>query len=140
MTAIAEITTPGTDPRDRLSDGSAVVDDPAHALYAEAAGLMATAHALEAATHTSGSVAAAAPTLACMEASLTALAAAVERLRSHALRRLSEPVLAIDDLRPQRADIALQLERLTGVLEQGSHASAQARSSLQPVLDELTVV
>ncbi len=140
MTTIADITAPETEPRDRLDGDSAVADDPAHSLYAEAAGLMATAHALEAATHASGSVAAAAPTLACVEASLTALAGAAERLRSHTLRRLSEPVFAIDDLRPQRADIALQLERLAGVLEQASHASAQARSSLQPVLDELTAI
>jgi hypothetical protein len=140
MTAIAEITTPEAEPRDRLGGSSAAAEDPAHALYAEAAGLMATAHALEAATHASSSVAAAAPTLACMEASLTALATAVERLRGHALRRLSEPVFSVDDLRPQRADIALHLERLTGILEQGSYASAQARYALQPVLDELTVV
>ena len=140
MTATVQFTTLEAEPRDGPGDGSAVAEDPAHVLYAEAAGLLATAHALEAATHASGSVAAAAPTLACMEASLTALAAAVERLRGHALRRLSEPVLSIDDLRPQRADVALHLERLTGVLEQGSHASAQARGSLEPVLDELTVL
>jgi hypothetical protein len=140
MTALAEMTTLEMAPRERLGDGSAVADDPAHALYAAAAGLLATAHALEAATHASGSVAAVAPTLACVEGSLTALAEAVERLRSHALRRLSEPLFAIDDLRPQRADLALQLQRLTGVLEQASLASAQARRSLQPVLDELTAI
>jgi hypothetical protein len=135
MTAWPEITRLKTEPRKRPS-----ADDPGHALYAEAAGLLATAHALEAAAHTSGSVAAAGPTLACVEASLTALAATVERLRSYALRRLSEPVFAFDDLRPQRADIALQFERLAGLLEQASHASAQARVSLQPVLDELPAI
>jgi hypothetical protein len=79
MTAIADMIAPETEPRDWLDGDSAVADDPAHALYAEAAGLMATAHALEAATHASGSVAAAAPTLACVEASLTALAASRRR-------------------------------------------------------------
>jgi hypothetical protein len=137
MTALAEYLAIEPEPGDEPSSGP---DDPAHALYAQAAGLLATAQALEAATHAGGSVAAAAPTLACVEASLAALAAATERLRGHALRRLSEPVFAIDDLRPRRADLALQLERLTGVLEQGSQASAQARRSLQPVLDELTVI
>ena len=49
-----------------------------------------------------------------------ALASAAERLRGHALERFSDPRLAADDRRPRRADVALQLERLAGVLEQGS--------------------
>ena len=40
-----------------------------------------------------------APTLACLETSLAALASATERLRGHALERLTDPVLATEDLR-----------------------------------------
>src|SRR4051812_3957602 len=83
MTALAEITTRETEPRERLSDGSAVADDPAPALYAEAAGRYPRLMRWRWPTRESGSVAAAAPTFACVEASLTALAAAVERLRNH---------------------------------------------------------
>jgi hypothetical protein len=114
--------------------------DPAHELYEHAAGLLTTAQALEAATREPGAVAAVAPMLACWEASLTALAGATERLRRHALERLTEPVLATEDLRAHRADIALHLERLAGVLEQGSGACTKARGSIEPVLNELTVI
>src|SRR5687767_106564 len=85
--------------------------DPAHELYEHAAGLLTTAQALEAATHAPGAVAAVAPTLACWEASLVALAGAAERLRRHALERLMEPVITTESLRAERADVSLQLER-----------------------------
>jgi hypothetical protein len=114
--------------------------DPAHELYEHAAGLLTTAQALEAATRAPGAVAAVAPTLACWEASLVALAGAAERLRRHALERLTEPAIATESLRAERADIALQLERLAGVLEQGSLACTRARDSIEPVLIELTAI
>jgi hypothetical protein len=114
--------------------------DPAHELYEHAAGLLASAHALQAAAHAPGAVAAVSPTLACLEASLGALAEATERLRGQALERLAEPVLPDEDLRAQRAEIALHLERLAGVLEQASRVSTSARGSIEPVLAELTVV
>jgi len=140
MTALTQFmhsTSATDDPRIR---GSAGGRDPAHALYEHAAGLLATAQALEAATRASGAVAAVAPTLACLESSLAALASAAERLRSHALERFSDPEVAFDDLRPRRADVALQLERLAGVLEQSSLVSRQAQESIEPVLDELTAI
>jgi hypothetical protein len=114
--------------------------DPAHNLYEHAAGLLASAQALEAATHARGAVAAVSPTLACLEASLAALADATERLRGQALERLTEPMLPNEDLRAQRGDVALQLERLAGVLEQASQISASARGAIEPVLAELTLV
>ncbi len=114
--------------------------DPAHELYEHAAGLLASAQALEAATHSRGAVVAVSPTLACLEAALAALADATERLRAQALERLTEPVLPNEDLRAQRADVALQLERLAGVLEQASQISTSARGAIDPVLAELTVV
>src|SRR3954463_14360920 len=77
---------PGTDP----GHGGR---DPAHALYDEAARLLASAHALDAATRAPGAVAALAPTLVCVEASLEALARTIGQLRDHALQRLSAPVL-----------------------------------------------
>src|SRR3954464_5871295 len=57
--------------------GSAGGRDPARVLYEHAAGLLGTAHALEAATHASGATTVVAPTLACLETSLIALAGAV---------------------------------------------------------------
>src|SRR3954470_23824196 len=111
--------------------------DPAHTLYKHAAALLASAQSLEAATHTPGAVAATAPSLACLETSLAALATAVGRLRGHTLERLSEPVLPREVLRPERAEVALQFERLAGVLDQGSFASGRALAAIEPVSDEL---
>ena len=114
--------------------------DPAHDLYEHAAGLLTTAQALEAATREPGAVAAVGPTLACWEASLVALASATERLRRHALEPLTEPVLVTENLRARRANVALHMERLAGVLEQSSLACTHARNSIEPVLAELTAV
>jgi hypothetical protein len=140
MTALTQHLNPGSTTGDPDTSGMTGGRDPAHALYEQAAGLLATAQALEAATHAPGAVAAVAPTLACVEASLLALAGATQRLRTQALERLSDPVFAPDDTRARRADVALYLGRLAGVLEQGSLASEDARASLVPVLDELTMV
>jgi hypothetical protein len=114
--------------------------DPAHELYEHAAGLLAAAQALEAATRAPGSIAAVAPTLMCVQSSLVALAGAVDRLRGHALDRLTDPVLDAEDLRPLRADIAMRLERLAGVLEQGSVVAGRTRDSMDPALVELTAI
>jgi hypothetical protein len=114
--------------------------DPAHAAYEHASYLLASAQLLEAATHEPATMAATAPTLACVETSLAALASAVGRLRGHVLERLLDPVLASQDLRPERGEIALQLERLAGVLDQASFAAERARASIEPVEDELRVV
>jgi hypothetical protein len=114
--------------------------DPAHELYDHAAGLLATAHALEAATLPSESVAAIVPTLSCIETSLVALNGAVEGLRRLALQRLTAPVLTAEDLRPLRADVSLRMERLAGILEQCSLECAAAREALDPAADELTAV
>jgi hypothetical protein len=134
MTAL--IAPPHRDPGPVATGGR----DPAHELYEHAAGLLAAAHALEAAAHAPGAVAAISPTLACLEAALGALAETTERLRGQALERLSEPMLPNEDLRAQRAEIALHLERLAGVLEQASQVSTSARGAIEPVLGELTVV
>jgi hypothetical protein len=140
MTALAQRMISPLRTGDERSEGSTGGRDPAHELYEHAAGLLATAQALEAATHAPGAVAAVAPTLACVETSLVALAGAAERLRMQALKRLTDPVLPIEDLRPHRADVALHLERLAGVLEQCSLTCAQARDSIEPVLSELTAI
>ena len=71
--------------------------DPAQALYAHAAGVLAAAQAVDAASHTRGAVAAMGPTLACLETSLSALAGATERLRGHALERLGAPLHEADE-------------------------------------------
>src|SRR4051794_29838861 len=139
MTALLEPTRPRTATKTREHQPGAG-RDPAHVLYRHAAGLLGSAQSLEAATQARGAVAATAPTLACLETSLAALASAVGRLRGHALERLSEPVLPSEDLRPHRAEIAVQLERLAGVLDQGSFAAGRALTAAEPVLDELRAI
>ena len=124
---------PGTDPGHGARD-------PAHAVYDEAARLLAAAQALDAATHEPGSVAALAPTLACTEASLEALARAIGRLRDHALQRLSEPILSPGGMRQRRAELARSFDRLESTLEQGASGSTQARRSVAPIATELTVI
>ena len=136
MTMTAPAPTPTHSALRELTGGR----DPAHTLYEHAAGLLASAQSLQAATQASGAVAATAPTLACLEASLSALTGTVDGLRGRALERLSDPVLPGDDLRPQRAEIALQLERLAGILEQGSLAAQSALASIEPVNDELRAI
>jgi hypothetical protein len=139
MTALTEPRTPPLEPihpqRERTGGR-----DPAHALYEHAAGLLASAQSLQASAQAPGAVAAPAPTLACLDASLSALTGAIDLLRGRALERLSDPVLPGEDLRPQRADIALQLERLAGILEQGSLAAQSALDSIEPVNDELRAI
>ena len=112
--------------------------DPAHAAYGHAAAILASAQALEAATHPTGSVPATPATLACLETSLDALSMAVARLRAHALERLADPVLPGDDARPRRARVATDLAQLVGTLEQAANASARARRSIAPAAGELT--
>jgi hypothetical protein len=138
MTALTD--PPRTSPR--AADGHSPTSgrDPAHELYEHAAGLLATAQALEVATHAPGSIAAVAPTLTCVQSSLVALAGAVDRLRGHALDRLTDPVLQVEDLRPLRADIAMRLERLAGILDQGSVVAGRTRDSMEPALNELTAI
>jgi predicted nucleic acid-binding protein len=115
--------------------------DPAQELYAHAAGVLANAQALEASASDPGTVAALAPTLACFETSLAALAQATSRLRVHALRRLTDPVLGPDEHTARhRAELATTLERLAGVLDQGSFACTRARAAIDSVNDELTAI
>lgn len=113
--------------------------DPAHAAYDHAAALLASAQALEAATRPAGAVPATAPTLACLETSLDALALAVARLRAHTLDRLADPLLPSEDAQVRRARVAVDLAHLSSALEQGANACAEARRSLAPVAGELTV-
>jgi hypothetical protein len=114
--------------------------DPAHTFYEHAAGLLASAQSLEAAAQEPEALTATPATLACMETTLAALASTAGRLRRHLLERLSDPVLCDEDLRPQRAEIAQRLERLAGVLDQGSFACGHVRASIEPVEDELRAV
>ena len=106
--------------------------DPAQELYAHAAGVLANAQALEASAGDPGTVAALAPTLACFETSLAALAQATSRLRVHALRRLTDPVLGLDERHGAAIarELATTLERLAGCSTRArSRAPGRARRS-----------
>jgi hypothetical protein len=140
MSALTEPRSPLTTTRSTGRPQPTGGRDPAQTLYDHAAGLLTSAMSLEASSQASGAEAATSPTLACVEASLAALSTAVGRLRGHALARLSDPVLPGEDLRPQRAEIALQLERLAGLLDQGSFACGHARAAIDPVSDELRAI
>jgi hypothetical protein len=140
MTALSELERPRTTTASAGPREPAGGRDPARTLYQHAAGLLAAAQSLEAATLASGAEAATPPTLACVETTLAALAAAVGRLRGHTVARLSEPVFPGEDPRPQRAEIALQLERLAGMLDQSSFACGHARAAIDPVSDELRAI
>ncbi len=122
---------------DRAPEGGR---DPAHVAYDHAAVMLASAQALEAASRAPGAVPAIAPTLACLEASLEALALSLDSLRTNALERLSDPVLPGEDMRAYRADIAADLARLARALDQGAILCVQARRSIAPVSRELSVI
>jgi hypothetical protein len=125
MTAVLNRTQPL--PRDVRAHAPPEARDPAHELYDHAAGLLTAAQALEAAAAAPGSVAAIAPTLTCLQTSLAALAGTVERLRGHALARLTDPALGNE---PLRADVSSRLGRLAGVLDQGSVVAGRSRAAL----------
>jgi CBS domain-containing protein len=87
MTAMTDATT-GSFPRSAaLSDD---LEAPAVALYEHAAALLAVAGALQAAADEPGVGAALSPTLACLEATLEALAGSAERLGLHAVEQISD--------------------------------------------------
>ncbi len=133
MTALIEPAPLRTNDTNSYEHSPGAGRDPAHVLYRHAAGLLASAQSREASTWSPGAVPATAATLACVETSLAALASAVGHMRGRTLERLSDPVLPNEDLRRQRAEIAFALERLAGVLDQGSFASARARAAIEPV-------
>jgi hypothetical protein len=87
MTAMTNATT-GSFPRSAaLSDD---LEAPAVALYEHAAALLAVAGALQAAADEPSVGAALSPTLACLEATLEALAGSAERLGLHAVEQISD--------------------------------------------------
>jgi hypothetical protein len=140
MTALLDPARHDVDVTDARERSPGAGRDPAHTLYRHAAALLASAQSLEAATRPDGAVAATAPTMACIETSLAALATAVGRLRGQVLERLSDPVLPGEDLRPQRAEIAVALERLAGALDHSSFATCRALTAIEPVADELRAI
>lgn len=127
--AAPDLTQPDHTPDDGL--------DAAHAAYGHAAGLLASAQALEASTRAAGSAPASAPALACIETALEALSLTVESVRSHALERLGDPWAATEAQRARRARVAADLSRLAGTLEQAAAAGGPARGAIASIADEL---
>jgi hypothetical protein len=83
MTAIAHVSVSANPTRleaDRGDQRPGSEGDPGQQLFEHAASLLASAAALEAATHVPGASVALGPTLACVEASLEALADGVDQL------------------------------------------------------------
>ena len=107
--------------------------DPAHALYEQAAGMLASAGALRAAAHTPGTAAALGPTLACLEAALDALADVADRLRNQAVL----PDVETGAWRREATSIGSEVEQrfreLIDSLESSRLACAYARVTVGPV-------
>jgi hypothetical protein len=111
----------------------AVGRDPAHELCEQAAGLLASAGALRAAAHAPGTATAIGATLACLEASLDALADVADRLRNQAV----QPDLERDPERAEAGHVGSEVERrfrhLILTLEDSRAACAYARVAVGPV-------
>ena len=107
--------------------------DPAHALYEQAAGLLASAGALQAAAHAPGTEAALGPTLACLEASLHALAGVAERLRDQAVRSPLPTGPMRHETSPAGSEVEERFRDLIEALEHSRVACASARVAVGPV-------
>src|SRR5215217_4918130 len=107
--------------------------DPTPALYAHAAGLLASAGALRAAAHEPATAAALGPTLACVEASLDALADVAEQLRSHAVERRSETGAVRHATVLAGSEVEGRFRQLIDALESSRAACAYARVAVGPV-------
>jgi hypothetical protein len=107
--------------------------DPTHALYEQAAGLLASAGLLRAAAHAPGTAAAVGPTLACLEASLDALAGVADRLCDEAL----QPPREIGAVAPAPGRVGSEVEQrfrqVITALEHARDACAYARVAVGPL-------
>jgi hypothetical protein len=115
------------------TDGRAAARDPAPVLYEQAAGLLASAGALNAAAHTQGAGAALGPTLACLEASFGALVGVAEQLRGQAVPPRSEAGVALADTRPATWEVERRFRALIDAVETTRIACAHARDAVRPV-------
>jgi hypothetical protein len=115
------------------SDPPAAGRDPTQALYEHAAGLLASAGALRAASYEPGTAAALGPTFACVEASLDALADTADQLRNHAveLRSGAGPVRHATGL--AGSEVEERFRELVDALERSRAACAYARVAVGPV-------
>jgi hypothetical protein len=107
--------------------------DPAHALYEQAAGMLASAGALRAAAHTPGTAAALGPTLACLEAALDALADVADRLRNQAGPPDVETRASRREATPIESEVEQRFRQLVDSLESSRLACAYARLAVGPV-------
>jgi hypothetical protein len=107
--------------------------DPAHALYGHAAGLLASAGALQAAAHAPGAAAALGPTLACLESSLDALAAVAKLLGDQAVEPISESAAVRTEPGLAGSEVEQRFRHLIGALEASRVACAYARVAVGPV-------
>jgi hypothetical protein len=114
-------------------DPPAAGREPAQAPYAHAAGLLASAGALRAAAHEPGTAAALGPTLACVEASLDALADVAEQLRNHAVERRSGTGAVRHATGFAGSEVDERFRKLIDALESSRAACAHARVAVGPV-------
>ena len=101
---------------------------PARAVYEHAAGVLAAARGLEAESRDPEAAAAIAPTLACIEAALEAVAEATARLGDHVVERYAEPHST------RSAGAVRAFQRLHGSLAESSAACLRARGATRSLL------
>jgi hypothetical protein len=120
-------------PSTSYADPYETAQPPDIALYEHAAGLLAVAGALHAASHEPGASAALSPTLACLEASLEALAGAAEQLGIHAAEQVSDGGASPVDATVARADVRQRFRRVVDALQSARVQTAHAHSAVRPV-------
>lgn len=115
------------------SDPPTAGRDSAHALYEHAAGLLASAGALRAATHEPVTAAALGPTLACVEASLDALGDVAEQLRNHSVERRSGTGAVRHATGLAGSEVEERFSDFVEALESSRAACAYTRVAVGPV-------
>lgn len=130
MTPITRRLMPAAPPRSARNETAR--DDTASSLYEHAAGLLASAGALEAAARTPGAAVALGPTLACLEASFGALVGVTEQLGGHAVEPRSEERVRAGT-RPAAWEVDRRFRDLINAVEAARVTCAYARDVVGPV-------
>jgi hypothetical protein len=132
MEAMTATTHATTDPASPFTHAGDVRELPRVALYEHAAGLLAVAGALQAAAHQPGAAAALSPTLACLEASLEALADAADRLGVHAVEHLFDADSSPAESPVARAEAQQRFKSVVDALQRARAECAFARVAVGP--------
>ena len=110
----------------------AIAPDAARSLHEHAAGVLASAGALQAAARTSGSASAIGPTLACLEASFDSLAGVAKHLGDHATGHRRGEMVPTTTV-PAEWEIEHRFRDLITAVREAQIACGHARDAVGPV-------